>query len=508
MSEALPGVPPPPPPAAPKDAAAVVLFRRAADGGGVEVFWLKRDPGLRVAGGFYAFPGGKLDPSDAEVPVHGATGHDAQLAAAARELFEETGVLLARGTERLTTGERDAFRRQLLDEQTSFHDGLSRHALTIHAADFVPAGRWVTPEFMPVGRFDARFSLVEVGPDTHAEVWPGELSEGAWVRPADALTQWEAGRALLHPPNLHVLQVMNAFTDVASALDALRAPPDTERFISHRLEFQRGIRLVPLVTPTLPPATHTNTYLLGTHEFVVVDPGSPDDEQLETLFRRVEALVQSGAVFKAIVLTHHHFDHVAGVPRLAQRFGVPVWAHPRTADRVPVPVERLLVEGDVIELDGPLPMTWQVLATPGHARGHVTLVDRRSRAAVVGDMVSGVGTIVIDPPEGDMAEYLRQLERLKAHVGTIYPAHGPAIPDGVAKLDEYLRHRAWREAKVYQALASFSEPVTLGDLVTRAYDDVASFVWPIAERNTAAIVEKLVAEGRAEAQGLTFRALP
>ena len=117
-------------------------------------------------------------------------------------------------------------------------------------------------------------------------------------------------------------------------------------------------------------------------------------------------------------------------------------------------------------------------------------------------MVAGVGTIVIDPPEGNMAEYLRQLTRLKElPVGALYPAHGPVIAHGVVKLDEYLAHRAWREAKVLEAVRSFSMPVPLEDVVPRAYDDVAAFVWPIAERNTVAILEKLVAEQRVLREG-------
>jgi len=159
----------------------------------------------------------------------------------------------------------------------------------------------------------------------------------------------------------------------------------------------------------------------------------------------------------------------------------------------------------VLELSGPRPMRWRVLHTPGHARGHVCLFDEASRAAVVGDMVAGVGTIVIDPPEGVMAEYLAQLERLKAlPVTTLYPSHGPVIADGPAKLDEYLMHRRWREEKVLAALKALGAP-TVEQLVEKAYDDVQAFVWPIAERNTIAILEKLEGEGRAQRDGERWR---
>ena len=96
MSEALPGMPEAPPPAPPSGAAVAVLVRPGDSG--TECFWLRRQPALAFAGGFYAFPGGRVDVSDATVGVVGAEGEDATLrAAAARELFEETGVLRARG---------------------------------------------------------------------------------------------------------------------------------------------------------------------------------------------------------------------------------------------------------------------------------------------------------------------------------------------------------------------------------------------------------------------------
>ena len=493
MSEAMPGVPAAPPPTTPRDASAVILYRRTATG--PEVFWLKRDRGLRFAGGFYAFPGGKVDGADADVKVEGAVGHDAQqLVAAARELFEETGVLLAEGQPRLPLAE---LRKALLAGSLSFAKLLEAHHLTLRAADFKPAGRWVTPEFIPAARFDARFFLAELPADQSAEVWPGELSEGAWVRPEEALSRWEAGTALLHPPNLLALQVMAAFRDEASAVARLSAPPGVDaKFISNRIEFQRGVRVMPLRTATLPPATHTNSYILGTRQLVVVDPGANDEAEVDALIARLEELrAGEGCTIEAIVLTHHHGDHIGGVERLVEKLQLPIWAHEKTAERIGWPVAKRLLEGTIIELDGPLPMSWRVLHTPGHARGHVTLIDERSKAAIVGDMVAGVGTIIIDPPEGDMTEYLAQLLRLRALVGTVYPAHGPAIPNGAEKLDEYLTHRAWRESKVLEALRAFTEPALVSDLVTRAYDDVAAFVWPIAERNTVAILEKLEREG-------------
>jgi endoribonuclease LACTB2 len=147
---------------------------------------------------------------------------------------------------------------------------------------------------------------------------------------------------------------------------------------------------------------------------------------------------------------------------------------------------------------------WRVLHTPGHTAGHVVFHDQLSGALLAGDMVSTLSTIVIDPPEGNMAVYLASLERLRA-LGprTLYPAHGGPALDGTAKLAEYAAHRAERETKV---LAALSRAGTLAEVTARAYDDTPAAVHPVAARSCLASLQKLEAEGRARRDGDRWRA--
>jgi endoribonuclease LACTB2 len=490
-------MPEPPEPGPPRDAAVVVLVRPSANG--TELFWLRREAALSFAGGFYAFPGGRVDAADADVEVEGASGEDRTLrAAAGRELFEETGVLRARGPRPKVETLREA-RAALLAGTRRFAEVLSALGLRLHATDFLDAGRWVTPSWMPL-RFDARFFLVQVEEGTEAEVWPGELVEGAWVLPVDALLAWAEGRALLHPPNHYTLQALLEAPSLQEARRRMQKAPPSEGRNAHPVEFQRGVRVVALRTPTLLPATHTNCWLLGNGELLVVDPGAAEPAELDRLVARLTEYAQEGLTPRAIFLTHHHLDHIGGVAPLVARLGLPVWCHARTADRLEVRPARVLSDGEVLTLRGQPDMRWRVLHTPGHARGHLCLVDEASRAAVVGDMVAGVGTILIDPPEGEMAEYLRQLRRLRDWpVRALYPAHGPPLPDGPAALSRYLAHREAREARVKAALSA--EPRSLEALAAEAYADTPTAWPPVAERSTLAILEKLLAEAEVTAVG-------
>ena len=207
-----------------------------------------------------------------------------------------------------------------------------------------------------------------------------------------------------------------------------------------RLRFER----LALETPTLPPATHTNCWRLDS---VVIDPASPWPEEQERLWAWL-----ADAPPTKILLTHHHADHIGGVEALRARCGASVWAH-REA-RLPFPVDGRLDEGDRVETGAGV---LRCLSTPGHADGHLcyqleVTSETVTSETVIGDMMAGVGTILIAPPEGHLATYMASLERLERLGGRFLPAHGEAMEDGAAVARMYLAHRRARTAQVQAAL--------------------------------------------------------
>jgi glyoxylase-like metal-dependent hydrolase (beta-lactamase superfamily II)/8-oxo-dGTP pyrophosphatase MutT (NUDIX family) len=469
------------------------------------VFWVLRGANVGFAGGFRAFPGGRLDPEDALLAIPGLEGEAAALAAcAARELFEETGVLLARGAAALGYATRVNARRELLDGTRTFAAFLAEHGLAVDAARLAPAGRWVTPDALPL-RYDARLFLVPMPDGEEAEVWEGELVHGEFIPAREALARWERGETLLHPPNLHAIRTLAAAAP-DEALPVLRSPPRMDaRSITDWVEFQRGVFYVPLRTPTLPPAAHTNAWILDVGGGVaVVDPGSPWPEEQARLDDVLAAHAAQGRPAREVWLTHEHQDHVGGAAHLAGRLGAPVRAHAECIARLPPAARALarpIADGELLH------GRWRALHTPGHARGHLVFHDERTGALLCGDLVSTLSTIVIDPPEGDMGAYLRSLARVRAlaPLRALYPAHGSPAPDAGTALDGYLAHRRARAAKVEAALAA--GPATLEGVTRRAYDDTPAALHGLAARSCLATLEWLAAEGRAVADGERWRAV-
>ena len=233
-----------------------------------------------------------------------------------------------------------------------------------------------------------------------------------------------------------------------------------------------GIDVVDVRTPTLPPATHTNAWVLGEGRITVVDPASPWEDEQARLFEVLWGRVSAGEQLERLFLTHHHHDHVSGALDLQQRFAeightVPIAAHPVTIDLLAdtVPVQVAVENDEVLSCGG---RSMRALHTPGHAPGHLVLHDEDSGAMVAGDMVAGVGTIAIDPREGDLQDYLDSLERLKALGPTaLMPSHGPILKHPEAVLSFYIAHRNSRSQQIHDAVEKLGEagPMELAPVV-------------------------------------------
>jgi glyoxylase-like metal-dependent hydrolase (beta-lactamase superfamily II)/8-oxo-dGTP pyrophosphatase MutT (NUDIX family) len=462
---------------------------------------VRRAHTLRFFGGYHAFPGGKVAAPDRELR------EDAHRVAAARELFEETGVLLARdarGRFPTPTSDLTNARMAILEERLSFASLLSQLRLHLYESDLTPLGHLVTPPFTAI-RFDTEFFLAQIPVGQEANVWPGELAAGEWTSPATMLARWSRGDCLISPPTLMLLQMSHDSTlnvlpqrlaPLIASWDAGALPP---------IFFAPDVQLLPLETAALPPSTHTNAYLVGRDPAYLIDPGPEKVEEQRRLFDVLDAQHALGVHPAAIVLTHHHRDHVGAAAACAERYGVPIWAHARTAERLrdKFTVARELRDGDCLDLgnaaDG-RPWFLQAMDTPGHTTGHVAFYEPHYRLLFAGDMVSTQSSILIVPPDGDLAAYLTSLRRLRSlDCRLLFPSHGSPSAQPVKTIDECLAHRAKREQQLIQALAT--GPRRVAELLDELYRGTPSSMMRMAELQLQAGLQKLQAEGQVKASG-------
>jgi glyoxylase-like metal-dependent hydrolase (beta-lactamase superfamily II) len=255
-----------------------------------------------------------------------------------------------------------------------------------------------------------------------------------------------------------------------------------------------GVVRVTAANPGMMTGPGTNTYLLGTDELAVVDPGPDDAAHLDAV-----AVAGAGRI-RWIFVTHTHPDHSPGAAGLADRTGAERLGF---ASRDGFTADRTI--GDGFELRRP-GLSLRAVHTPGHASNHLCyladLVAERpgkgSTMLFTGDHVMDGSTVVISPPDGDMAAYLASLallSDLEPGIDVIAPGHGRLIEDPGAAVAAYIAHRHEREERVAAALAAAGS-ATVDQLVPVVYQDVDEDRFPVARRSLWAHLRKLTDDGR------------
>lgn len=544
-------------PVATRPAATVLLLRDTPDNGGLEVLMTRRSGTASFAPGAYVFPGGGIDALDASPETHAAADrrpaqddlHLTEAIAAIRESFEELGILLARHADGPRKGlMADAHDIAAIDRHQPFAAQCTARGLRLAADSVYLLAHWTGDRDLP-RRFEVPFLVARMPEGQEPVADETEQFEPVWVRPADALARHEAGQFFMIYPTIRTLQRLAKFDATQAVLDAVaheqplwvscpragllggteaRYMEDEMPFgelalvcpdgqIVHPLDWQTE-RAVPLLrnvqrltapNPGVMTGPGTNSYLVGDSAtgFIAIDPGPADAEHLDKLWRA------AGGDIRMIVCTHSHPDHSPGAAPLqalcvqAGRAAPPILGLPSaptaraasafTPDRALQNNELLALMGKAPE--GKITHTLQVIHTPGHAANHLCLLLQEDGLLFSGDHILNGSTTVIDPPDGNMADYLDSLDRLDAlcaehSVEFILPAHGHVLGgpingarSAIAKLKA---HRLAREAKVLAAMQALPDG-SMEDWVQHAYDDVPPRMWPVAQRSLLAHVERI-----------------
>jgi glyoxylase-like metal-dependent hydrolase (beta-lactamase superfamily II) len=253
--------------------------------------------------------------------------------------------------------------------------------------------------------------------------------------------------------------------------------------------------------PSVLTGSGTNTYLcFDAGDGLCIDPGPDDERHLAAIVGAAEALGR----ISTVLLSHSHPDHRPLARALAARSGAVIRClEPARADDGALPLE----DGERVSTGA---LTLEAVATPGHAADHLCFWDADSRTLYSGDHILQGMTTVIAPPDGDMADYMDSLERVKRlRPATILPGHGARVDDAAALIDEYLVHRREREAQVLRAARERGRPVAPSELVPAIYAQYPKTLWPYAAMSVEAHLDKLVKEGHATrfagAEGALYR---
>jgi glyoxylase-like metal-dependent hydrolase (beta-lactamase superfamily II)/8-oxo-dGTP pyrophosphatase MutT (NUDIX family) len=536
----------------PRPSATLVVVRAAP--AGFEVLLSRRAERGDHNSGAWVFPGGLVDAGDRAAHA-GCVGLDDATAsarlglaeggldyyiAAVRECFEESGLLYACGAGGGLLDVDEHLAERLAPWRGALHrcervlgDLCAEFGLTLAVDRLIYLSHWITPVGRPK-RFDTRFFLAVAPPRQTAAHDGTEMVEQLWLRPADALHESKALKLLT--PTQKTLELLGRFPSVEALVEWAGADrqvvvttprigsgsrglrpvmPDEYAWAElGRLDAQgigtgsyeivpgSAVRLSPRVlrvtanNGSVMTGPGTNTYLVGggvENEWAVIDPGPRDEAHLEAV------LAAAPGPIRWIFATHTHVDHSPGTVALKARTGARVHGriadHPEWQDASFAP-DVPLVGGERFALPGGT--TLRAIHTPGHASNHLCYLLEEEQTLFTGDHVMQSSTVVINPPDGDMAADIASLRGLlDEDLAWLAPGHGFLMAEPKRAIEAIIAHRARREAKVAAALAA-RPGAAPEDLLAAVYADVPVRMHPMALRSLKAHLAKLRAEGHAE----------
>lgn len=251
----------------------------------------------------------------------------------------------------------------------------------------------------------------------------------------------------------------------------------------------------------------TNTYIVGEKDLALIDPGPDDEAHFDAIMKTA-----AGRPITHILITHTHRDHTDGLPRLHQATGAKVCAHgrkawspgslrnsPSGAEFIDMDFKPDIVmdDGDSVSGTG---WSLEALFTPGHAPDHLCFADASRKVLFCGDHVMSWNTSVVAPPEGNMADYMRSLERLLTREETVFmPGHGGRIENPSRMVKAFIVHRRWREQAILDAVRAGH--TTIDRIVALVYQGLDPRLVNAASLSVLAHVEHLVERGLVHCDG-------